>query len=522
MLLVTLSVGILIGTLLTTGVNAAREQVAPDATPLAVPSPVQVQNEFAKLAKRVEDSVVHINTVDEGKAQAAARNAPRGQRAPQGEEEEDGMDLFNRFFGNGGRGFGGMNGMPQPRRMGTGSGFIVDKNGYVITNYHVVDGADKITVKLHNDPTEYKAKVIGYDKETDLAVIKVSVGRPLTPLKVGNSDASNVGDWAIAIGSPFGLEATVTAGIISAKGRNSGGTPFQRFIQTDAAINPGNSGGPLLNSLGEVIGVNTMIATRTGGYEGIGFALPMNTAVKVYNDLISSGKVTRGSIGIQFDASIKPETLKAFKLDHGILVEKVIAGGPAEKAGVKEEDIILSINGTPMKKGEDLIAKVSELPLGTKAKLEIDRQGKRVTLDVGIGDRSTVLAESLEPEAPRPGQDEVLPSAPSSARFGIGIVNLADGEAESMGLKDAAKGVRVTRVEPDSFAAEIGLVERDVIVSINRQAVTTVDDVKRLQSALKPGDAVALRVMRAVPGSRSARGAVQWQGVWISGTLPQN
>jgi serine protease Do len=525
MLLVTLSVGILIGTLLTTGVKAGREQVAPDATPLVIPSPVQVQNEFAKLAKRVEGSVVHINTVDEGKsAPTAKKSSPRGQqpRDEEGDEEQDSMDLFQRFFGNGApRGFGG-GVMPPQRRMGTGSGFIVDKNGYIITNNHVVEGADKITVKIHGDSTEYKAKVIGVDKETDLAVIKINSSQPFTPLKVGNSDAVNVGDWAIAIGSPFGLETTVTAGIISAKGRDSGGSAFQKFIQTDAAINPGNSGGPLLNSLGEVIGVNTMIATRTGGYEGIGFALPMNNAVKVYNALISTGKVTRGSIGIQFSRNIEPSMLKAFKLEYGVPVEKIIRGGGAEKAGLQAEDIILSINGTPMKSGEDLIGKVSELSVGSKAAVVVDRQGKRMNFDVVIGDRVEVLAENDNAFAPKKGQEEVLPSAPSSARFGIGIVNLGDGEADEMGLKDTKGGVRVTRVEPDSFAAEIGIAERDILVSINRQPVASVDDVKRLQGTMKPGDAVAFRVMRAIPGSRTGRGALQWQGIWLSGNLPQN
>ncbi len=216
--------------------------------------------------------------------------------------------------------------------------------------------------------------------------------------------------------------------------------------------------------------------------------------------------------------------LKAFKLEYGIPVTRIIKGGGAEKAGLKEEDIILSINGTPMKSGEDLIGKVSELSVGSTAKVEVDRQGKRMTFDVTIGDRVAVLAESDSMFGPpRKGQDEVLPSAPSSARFGIGIVNLGDGEAEEMGLKDTKGGVRVTRVEPDSFAAEIGIAERDIIVSINRQPVASVDDVKRLQGTMKPGDAVAFRVMRAIPGSRGGgRGALQWQGIWLSGSLPQN
>jgi serine protease Do len=515
MLLLTLSVGIFIGTLLTTGVQAGKEQAAPDATPLIVPSPRQMQNEFARLAKAAENSVVHINTVDEGKSAPAAQKRSRPQEPP-ADEDEDQMDLFQRFFG--GRGAPGM--APQPKRMGTGSGFIVDRKGYIITNHHVVDGADKITVKIHGDSTEFRAKVIGFDKETDLAVIKINSDKDLTPLKIGNSDSTQVGDWAIAIGSPFGLEATVTAGIVSAKGRDfPGAQAFQRFIQTDAAINPGNSGGPLLNSLGEVIGVNTMIATRTGGYEGIGFALPMNMAVKVYNQLITNGRVTRGGIGIQFDRSIDPTMMKAFKLDGGVPISALQPGGPSEKAGLKPEDIITSINGQNVKNGDDLIAKVSDLPIGSKAAVEVDRQGKKMKFDVAIIDRAQVIAEDPIIGAGRK-QDDLTAGSQSSAQFGIMIANLPETEAEKIGLAGKG-GVQVTRVVPGSFAEEVGLAERDVIVSINRQPVASVDDVKRVQQTLKPGDAVAFRVMRSVPGLR--RGAAgQWQGIWISGTLPKD
>jgi serine protease Do len=525
MLLVTLSVGILIGTLLTTGVKAGREQsVAPDATPLAVPSPVQMQNEFAKLAKRAEYSVVHINTVDEGKqaAQQLQRKGARPQQ-PESDEEDDGsMELFRRFFrqgpGGGGGGMGGMGAGPAQKRFGTGSGFIVDKNGYIITNHHVVDNADKIVVKIHNDETEYKAKVIGFDKETDLAVIKITPNKPLTPLNVGNSDAVQVGDWAIAIGSPFGLEATVTAGIVSAKGRDfAGAQPFQKFIQTDAAINPGNSGGPLLNSSGEVIGVNTMIATRSGGYEGIGFALPVNMAVKVYNQLINTGRVTRGSIGISLDRNVDPTLLKAFKLNGGVPVQSVVKGGPADRAGVKPEDILVALNGQPLKNGDDLIARVSELAVGSKANFEVDRQGKRIKMDIAIEDRTIVHADNSSISSNKLPGDGVMPST-QSARFGIAIVNLPDGEAEKMGLKDQ-NGVQVTRVEPDSFADEIGVQDRDVIVSINRQPVNSVDELKKIQQSLKPGDAVAFRVMRALPTMGRPRDAAKYQGIWLSGTL---
>lgn len=517
MLLVTLSVGILIGTLLTTGVNAAKEQTAaPDATPLVIPSPVVMNNEFAKLAKRVENSVVNINTVDEGKQQPAARGGNR-RAQPQGDEDEDeqSMDLFRRFFRNGP---GGAPQMPQ-RRMGTGSGFLVDKNGYIITNNHVVEGADKITVKIHGDETEYKAKVIGTDKETDLAVIKIVAGKALNPLKVGNSDAVNVGDWAVAIGSPFGLEATVTAGIVSAKGRDfPGAAAFQRFIQTDAAINPGNSGGPLLNSNGEVIGVNTMIATRSGGYEGIGFALPINMAVKVYNQIIQSGRVTRGSIGVELNTKPDPSLFKAFKLDGGVIVNKVVPKGPSEKAGLKSEDIIVAVNGQSVKNGDDLIAKVSDLPVGSKANVEVDRQGKRMKFDVAIEDRAELYSQRDDIVGGRK-PDDLSGKGQQSARFGIGIMNLSEAEADRLGLEEK-RGVQITRVESGSFAEEVGLQERDVIVSINRVPVASLDDVKKLQANLKPGDAVAFRVMRQLPAMGRGR-APQWQGLWVSGSLPR-
>ncbi|HEX5226756.1 MAG TPA: trypsin-like peptidase domain-containing protein, partial [Bryobacteraceae bacterium] len=314
LLLVTLAIGIVIGTLVNTGVHAARGQAgAPDASPLVVPSAVQLGNEFTKLAKKLEPSVVYITADYTPKV----TENPHGQG--QGDEDQgegpggkdDGLDLFKRYFRSNPQGD-----LPQRafKQEQSGTGFVVDKNGYIITNHHVIKGVDHIKVKLHgDDSTEYRARVVGIDPETDLAVIKIDPHSALTPVTVGNSDAVQVGDWAVAIGSPFGLEASVTAGIVSALGRDIGGQlQLQRFIQTDAAINPGNSGGPLLNIRGEVIGVNTMIATQSGGYQGIGFALPMNMVARVYNDIIKTGKVTRGSIGIEWSkADDKPELFKA-------------------------------------------------------------------------------------------------------------------------------------------------------------------------------------------------------------------
>jgi serine protease Do len=300
MVLFTLSLGIVIGTLASSGVKAARsDNAAPDATPLVIPNPVQLSTTFSQIAKMAGPSVVNISTTYLPKqAKAQAPTSPRRRQQVQPPDDEEGGnggmdDLLRRFLGNG---FGG--GMePQESQRGEalGSGVVVDRAGYVLTNNHVVDKADRIQVKFMGDSTEYSAKLIGVDAATDLAVIKVEGKKDFTPLKIGNSQAVQVGDWALAIGSPLGFEATVTAGIISAKERSiDPSMQFQHFLQTDAAINPGNSGGPLLDMRGEVIGINTAIASRSGGYQGIGFALPINTAANVYNEIIKTGKVTRG------------------------------------------------------------------------------------------------------------------------------------------------------------------------------------------------------------------------------------
>src|SRR5687768_7393120 len=325
LLLFTLSIGIVIGTLITTGVNAAKDQVAaPDATPLVTPPVANLPtNPFVELAKKMEPTVVNIST-EYAPRPTGRRQTPTPQDPNAEEEDEDGMDLFRRFFR---QGPGGSDSVPPRafRRSATGSGFIVDKNGYILTNHHVVEKADQIRVKIPNDPSEYKAKLIGFDDETDMAVIKIDAKKSLQIARIGNSDSVQVGDWAVAIGSPFGLEATVTAGIVSATGRDiDGARQFQRFIQTDAAINPGNSGGPLLNINGEVVGINTAIATQSGGYQGVGFALPVNTAVNVYNSIIRTGKMSRGSIGIQFNKYDKnPELMKGLGLKEGVIIERV-------------------------------------------------------------------------------------------------------------------------------------------------------------------------------------------------------
>jgi serine protease Do len=322
----------------------------------------------------------------------------------------------------------------------------------------------------------------------------------------------------VAIGSPFGLEATVTAGIVSATGRDINSAQFQRFIQTDAAINPGNSGGPLLNIKGEVIGVNTMIATSNGGSQGVGFALPVNMVVRVYNDIIREGRVTRGSIGVTWQKLTKPETLKAMGFDHGVIVEEVKKGGPSDKAGLRADDIILAIDGKAIKDGDELMARVADLPVGTPATLNVDRDGKKMDLKLTVLDRMEVFKDD-----PRVvGENAVTPAKPEAtqAKFGISIRPATDQELEDTPDK---RGVAVTHVEPNSFAEDIGLQDRDLIVSINRQAVANVDDVRKIQQSLKPGDAVAFRVVRSAPAAvRGRSGVPRTATMFLSGTLPQN
>ena len=522
LILFTLSIGILIGTLMTTGVNAAKSQVAaPDATPIAIPDAVKApNNQFVELAKRMEGSVVNIST--EYTPKASSRR--RGPAAPDDEEEgedEEGADLFRRFFGN--RAPEGGAPPRAYRRSATGSGFIVDRNGYILTNFHVVEKADAIRVKIPNDQEEYRAKMVGYDPETDIAVIKIDAKKPLPPARIGNSDAVQVGDWAIAIGSPFGLEATVTAGIVSATGRDvPGAEQFQRFIQTDAAINPGNSGGPLLNINGEVVGINTAIATQSGGYQGVGFALPVNTAAVVYNSIIRSGKMSRGSIGISFlKANSRPELMKGLGLSAGVIVEKVTPGGPAEKGGMKDEDVIVAFNGKPVKDGDDLVNRVSTTPIGSTATVTVDRGGKKLDLQLTIADREEQRAAvnpryNKREELEAPGKTDA-----KSARFGISLRPVSDVEKQNAELGNRS-AVVVTQVQEGSFADEIGLQEKDIVVSINRQPVGSADDVRALQAKLKAGDAVAFRILRPAPGAQSRNGAPapQYAGQYVAGTLP--
>jgi len=526
MILLTLSFGIVIGTVVSSGVKAARSDnanAAPDATPLVIPNPVQLSTTFSQIAKMAGPSVVNISTTYLPKqpapqAQVTPRRRGQQQVVPPDDEEggNGGMDdLLRRFFGGGGSPFGGM---PQESQRGEalGSGVVVDRAGYVLTNNHVVDKADRIQVRFLGDPTEYTAKVVGVDAATDLAVIKVEGKKDFTPLKIGNSDAVQVGDWALAIGSPLSFENTVTAGIISAKERSIPGdtTQFQHFLQTDAAINPGNSGGPLLDMRGEVIGINTAIASRSGGYQGIGFALPINTGANVYNQIIKNGKVTRGSIGITFtpsDSAIARNQLKANGADHGVFVDSVVPGGPSDKAGLKDQDIILSVNGKKVVTGDDLIDTVTATPVGEAVSLTVLRENKQLNLRVVVGN----LAQLFPKDFGDGSEPEAVKGSATAVDFGMTIKPLTAGMRETMGLTETG-GVVIDSIEPTSFAEDINLLPGDVLVAINHQTVNSIPDVQRIESTLKPGQAVQFKVLRKTGTGR----ATSWQAVYPAGALP--
>jgi serine protease Do len=525
--LATLSLGILIGTVVSGAVKGKEQNSSSDATPLKVPSPVQMSNQFSTIARQLEPTVVNINTETNVK-NPHGRIGPGGQGQGQDQDQEPGQgggddnnpfqDFFNRFFGGqggqggqgGGQGGGQFGGSPDMRERSLGSGVIVDSRGYIVTNNHVVDKADRIRVNLMGDPetVTYPATVVGVDAETDLAVIKIDAKKPLPVARLGNSDAMNVGDWVLAIGSPFGLNETVTAGIVSAIGRNIvPGRQFESFIQTDAAINPGNSGGPLVNMNGEIIGINTAIYTSGGGYQGVGFAMPSNTVVNVYNQLISPDhKVLRGSIGVQFNAVANPAVARVYGVNSGVTIASVTPNGPSEKAGLKTGDTIVSVNGKPIKNGDELVAMISALKPGTQAKLGYVRNGKESTVDVTIADRSKLFAARLGGEQQ---QDEE--GKPEESKFGLTVKGITQDMANRYSLPNT-KGVVVQDVKPDSFGDTAGIGRGDVILEINKQPVNNEDDYRRLESQAKSGQDVVFLVR--------PRGTRDNSTVFMGGTLP--
>ena len=506
-ILATLAVGILIGTVISYGVKGKEGQKSSDATPLTIPAPQQLSTTFSQISKQLEPSVVNINT------ESTIKN-PHRRRMPHaqpdnpddqgGDEDSPFQDFFDRFFG----GQGGDAGTIRQRSLG--SGVVVDPKGYIVTNRHVVEKADRIRVKLQDDSPGspgHDARVIGMDQETDLAVIKIDVDHPLPAAKLGNSDGMQVGDWVLAIGSPFGLQETVTAGIVSAKGRSIvPNRQFQSFIQTDAAINPGNSGGPLVNMNGEVIGINTAILTETSSYAGVGFAMPSNTVAQVYNQLIGpEHRVARGSIGIEFAAQPNPAIARVY--GAGVTVSNVVSGSPADQAGLKIGDTITSVDGKDLKSGDDLVSDIASRQPGSKAKLDFVRNGKKEETTVTIADRSKLFASRLGEEDENQGEEE-----PKASKFGVTVRGVTPDLADRFGIA-AGKGVVVQDVKQGSFAEDLGLNRGDVVLEVNKQPVNNPDDFTKIESSLKSGQDVVLLVRPR--GARAQDGTI-----FLAGTLP--
>jgi serine protease Do len=356
---------------------------------------------------------------------------------------------------------------------------------------------------------QHDAKLIGSDQETDLAVIKIDTEKPLPIAKLGNSDGMQVGDWVLAIGSPFGQVGTVTAGIVSATGRNI--VPlrqFQSFIQTDAAINPGNSGGPLVNMAGEVIGINTAILTDTNAYAGVGFALPSNTVVSVYNQLIGPDhRVSRGSIGIEFAAQENPAILRVYGVNNGVTVSNVVAGTPAETAGLKVGDTIISVDGKPVKNGEELVSDIASRKPGTKIEIGFIRNAKKQVADITVGDRSKLFAARL-------GEDDEGNEAiaPKESKLGLSVHAVTNEIAERLEIP-TGKGVIVQDVKPNSFAEDVSLTRGDIILEVNKQPVNSEDDFNHISATLKSGQDVVFLVRQRGPGRQDGT-------IFLAGTLP--
>ena len=501
-ILVTLTVGILIGTVISHGVKGQDKKAASDAAMLSVPSPQTLSNQFSQISKQLEPCVVNINTESTIKTQRRRRGAP-------GDDDVNPFDdFFDRFFGGqGGQGGGG----GAIRERSLGSGVIVDPKGYIVTNRHVVEKADRIRVRLQDDPPGllHDAKVIGSDQETDLAVIKIEGDKPLPTAKLGNSDSMQVGDWVLAVGSPFGLQETVTAGIVSAKGRNIvPNRQFQSFIQTDAAINPGNSGGPLVNMTGEVIGINTAILTDTNAYAGVGFALPSNTVVQVYNQLVGPDhRVARGSIGIMFNAQENPAIARVYGTGSGVTISDVTPGSPAEGAGLKVGDTIVSVDGKPVKNGDELVADIAARKPGSKVAVGFVRNSKKQEATATVADRAKLFAARL-------GDDDEggMEAGPKESKLGLGVNTLSQEMADRLEVP-AGKGVIVREVKPGSFAEDVGLTRGDIILEVNKQLVNSEDEFARVAGTLKSGQDVVFLVRQ--------RGAGRQGGtIFLAGTLP--
>jgi serine protease Do len=459
-------VSILAGIFLAGGFNITQDTSASNPSSTAM-----VPANFTDIAMAVSPAVVNIRTE---KIIKGGGPVFRHFQGPFGKEDPF-RDFFERFFGD----------MPERefRERSLGSGFFIDQDGYIVTNNHVTENADKIKVKLGNGK-EYDGEIVGRDAKTDIALIKVKSWRDFRPVKWGDSDALKVGEWVVAIGSPFGLEHTVTAGIVSAKGRVIGSGPYDDFIQTDASINPGNSGGPLINMQGEVIGINTAIVSRSGGNVGIGFAIPINLARGIIKQLKASGTVTRGWLGVSIQ-NLTPELAEYYgvKDGKGALVGEVFEGDPADKAGIKPKDVIVEVDGDKIEDSRDLSQKIAEIPVGEKTTIKVVRDGKEHTFRVNIAKR-TDEKESLALKQPMEETD-----------LGMTVSTLTGALARQLNISET-EGVVVVSVEPHGPADKADVQEGDLIIEINHKPVKALEDYQSQIEKVKKGETVSLLVKR--------------------------
>ncbi|WP_205627513.1 DegQ family serine endoprotease [Polynucleobacter yangtzensis] len=450
--------------------------------------PVSAQNprvtipDFADLVERASPAVVNIRTTEKVVVQQAQGGIPG--------MPEDQAEFFRRFFGvpipglpNGPKQAQPNPGKPQEADRGVGSGFIIESNGLILTNAHVVEGATTIYVTL-TDKREFKAKLLGMDKRTDVAVVKIDA-RDLPKLPLGDSSRVRVGEWVLAIGSPFGLENTVTAGIVSAKSRDTG--DYLPFIQTDVAVNPGNSGGPLLNTAGQVIGINSQIFSRSGGYMGISFAIPIDEAMRVADQLRTNGKMTRGRIGVALGEMTKDvaESLGLGK-PRGAYVRNVEPGGPAAAGGIESGDVILSFNGRDIAKSTDLPRVVGETKPGTSVPVQVWRKGGTRDLTVTVTDAESTQAANKKSDAPAPNSN-------SANALGVAVSELSDSKKKDLNIKS---GVEVTGLGEGPLA-RAGIRPGDVIIRVADADITGVKQFEALVKGLDANKAVPVFIRRA-------------------------
>lgn len=428
--------------------------------------------DFTGLVEENSAAVVNISTVTE-------RGSQRQQSPFSDRELEQMPEFFRRFFGDPQSPYGGPS---QPRRS-MGSGFIVSEDGYVLTNNHVVEGADEVIVRL-NDRRELSAEVVGTDPRSDMAVLKIEDDEPLPVVRIGDSSTLKPGEWVFAIGSPFGFDYTVTSGIVSAIGRSLPSENYVPFIQTDVAINPGNSGGPLFNMDGEVVGINSQIYTRSGGFMGVSFAIPIDDAMNVFRQLRDDGSVARGWLGVLIQ-EVNRDLAESFGLSRprGALIAEVMPDSPAQQAGLQAGDIVLSYEGEAIERSADLPPKVGRTPVGEEAEMTILRQGKQRTIDVEIG--------RLPDEGAASGAEDE-PSPSSGGPLGLRVEPLPDQLASRL---DIAGGVLVTDVGRGP-AFQAGIRRNDVITEINRQTITDLDDFSDAVENLPDDRAVSVRIIR--------------------------